>query len=85
MNSNIVEGYGRRSYKRDYIRFLVFSIASNDETINHSRKLALVYENHREAATSLATAYEQLGKQLNRYITFVRQNWKPLPSARSSS
>lgn len=27
VNSNIVEGYGRRSYKADYIRFLVFCIA----------------------------------------------------------
>jgi four helix bundle protein len=28
--SNIVEGYGRRRYVMEYIRFLTFSIASND-------------------------------------------------------
>jgi four helix bundle protein len=31
--SNIVEGYGRRRYKADFIRFLVFSYASCLETI----------------------------------------------------
>ena len=30
VKSNIVEGYGRRNYKLDYIRFLTFAIASND-------------------------------------------------------
>jgi four helix bundle protein len=30
VRSNIVEGYGRRRYVKEYIRFLTFSIASND-------------------------------------------------------
>ncbi len=34
VNSNIVKGYGRRRYKREFIRFLIFSQASNDETSN---------------------------------------------------
>lgn len=33
--TNIVEGYGRRRYKAEYIRFLTFSHASTDETILH--------------------------------------------------
>ncbi|WP_265130202.1 four helix bundle protein [Chryseobacterium oranimense] len=37
--TNIVEGYGRSSYKNEYIRFLVYSHASNDETINHLEKI----------------------------------------------
>jgi len=37
--SNIVEGYGRRRYGMEYIRFLTFSIASNDETIDHLETL----------------------------------------------
>jgi len=37
--SNIVEGYGRRRYVMEYIRFLTFSIASNDETIDHLETL----------------------------------------------
>jgi len=31
IKSNIVEGYGRRRYKQDYIRFLTFAHASCDE------------------------------------------------------
>ncbi len=41
VRSNIVEGYGRRNYKNEYIRFLIFSIASNDETRDH---LELLFE-----------------------------------------
>jgi len=39
VRSNIVEGYGRRNYKNEYIRFLIFSIASNDETRDHLEML----------------------------------------------
>ncbi len=39
VRSNIVEGYGRRNYKNEYIRFLIFSIASNDETRDHLETL----------------------------------------------
>ena len=35
VKSNIVEGYGRRRYKQDYIRFLTYAQASCDETIDH--------------------------------------------------
>ena len=41
--SNIVEGYGRRTYKAEYIRFLIFSHASNDETINHLMLIQKIY------------------------------------------
>lgn len=33
--SAIVEGYGRRMYKADWIKFLVTSLSSNDETMDH--------------------------------------------------
>ncbi|MGB6222704.1 four helix bundle protein [Haloferula sp.] len=35
VKSNIVEGYGRRRYKADYIRFLDYAYASLLETIDH--------------------------------------------------
>src|ERR1700733_6772264 len=35
VKSCIVEGYGRRRYKADFIRFIVYALASNDETIDH--------------------------------------------------
>jgi four helix bundle protein len=39
VKSNIVEGYGRRKYKQDFIRFLVIAVASLDETIDHLETL----------------------------------------------
>ncbi|NNG07287.1 MAG: four helix bundle protein, partial [Desulfobacteraceae bacterium] len=39
VRSSIVESYGRRRYKQDFIRFLTYAIASNDETIDHLETL----------------------------------------------
>ena len=33
--ANIAEGFGRRRYKQDYIRFLTYALASCDETRVH--------------------------------------------------
>ena len=35
VRSNLVEGYGRRRYKQDFIRFLTIAFASAIETIDH--------------------------------------------------
>jgi four helix bundle protein len=39
VRSTIVEGYGRRHYKADYIKFIIYALASNDETIDHLETL----------------------------------------------
>lgn len=39
VKSNIVEGYGRRRYKQEFIKFLTYALASNDETIDHLENL----------------------------------------------
>jgi four helix bundle protein len=39
IKSNIVEGYGRRRYRQDYIRFLVLAHASCDEAKDHLETL----------------------------------------------
>jgi len=40
--SNIVEGYGRKQYKADFIKFLIYSHASNLETMNHLEKIQIL-------------------------------------------
>ena len=35
IRSNLVEGFGRRRYKNDFLRFITYAIASTDETIDH--------------------------------------------------
>ena len=39
--SNVVEGYGRRRYKADFIEFLVYPHSSCLETIAHLEKIAI--------------------------------------------
>lgn len=59
IRSNIVEGYGRRRYKLDFIRFLTYAHASCDETIDH---LETLYETGSLVDSSL---YERLHQRLN--------------------
>ncbi len=40
--SNIIEGYGRKRYKNDFLKFLKYSHASCDETINHLEKTEII-------------------------------------------
>ncbi len=44
VTTNIVEGYGRKRYKADFIRFLVFSHSSCLETKNHLDKIDNLYK-----------------------------------------
>lgn len=75
VKSTIVEGYGRRRYKQEYIRFLTFSIASNDETIDHLENL---YETgslqDKELYENLHNRIEILGKKLNNFIKSIEKD-----------
>ena len=77
VNSNIVEGYGRRQYKREYVRFLIFSLASNDETVNHLRIISHLYPGLADEAAILLAEYDSLGKQLNRFVQYVAAKYQP--------
>ena len=41
--TNIVEGYGRKKYKADFIKFLTYSYASCLESVFHVQKIATLY------------------------------------------
>lgn len=73
--TNIVEGYGRSIYKNDYIRFLVYCHASNDETINHLEKLIILYPDISNQFESLRNEYNILGGKINVYKKWVKENW----------
>ena len=74
VKSNIIEGYGRRRYKQDFIKFLTYSIASNDETIDH---LETLFETESLADENLYIEIREeliiLGKKLNRFIQSVER------------
>lgn len=60
VRANIVEGYGRRRYKQDFIRFLTYAHASCDETIDHLETL------RETGSLNDATDYDRLHEQLDR-------------------
>jgi four helix bundle protein len=74
IRSNIVEGYDRRRYVADYIRFLTIAIASNDETIDHLETLLetksitdqIIYTNIHERL-------QRLGRKLNNFIKAIEK------------
>lgn len=72
IKSNIVEGFGRRRYKQEFIRFLVYSLSSCDETIDHLDNLY-----HTKSLTdetrydSFCEEYDHLGKMINNFIKSV--------------
>jgi four helix bundle protein len=70
----IVEGYGRRRYKPDYIKFLTYSIASCDETINHLNSIITLYPDLKEFA-EFVDEYDKLGRKINNYLQYVENSW----------
>lgn len=72
VKSNIVEGYGRRAYKQDFIRFLHMALASNDETADHLETLfdtgSLTDE---KLYQDLHERLNHLGRKLNLFIKSV--------------
>jgi four helix bundle protein len=74
--SCIAEGYGRKRYKAEFIRFLVFAHASCDESISHLNLIKDIYEGLKHEAGSLVDSYEELGGKINRFIDYVEKHWK---------
>src|SRR5437660_11554677 len=72
VRSNIVEGYGRRRYKQEFIRFLTFAIASNCETTDHLEMLNETGSlQHNVLYEDLHNRLEILGRKLNNFIQSV--------------
>ena len=72
IRSNIVEGYGRRRYKQDFIRFLTYAHASCDETIDHLETLQETGSLKDESLfKQLHDQLDRLGGTLNLFIQSV--------------
>jgi four helix bundle protein len=75
IKNNIVEGYGRRRYKSEFIRYLVFAHSSCDETISQLNMINDIhYQNN--PLTVLLSKYEDLSKKINKFVQYVENNWK---------
>ena len=74
VKSNIVEGFGRRKYKADFIKFLMYALASNDETADHLETLFLTKSLKDEILfNSLKEKNILLGKKLNKFLSTVQK------------
>ena len=76
--SNIVEGYGRSRHKAEYMKFLVYSHASNKETLCHLEKIGQLYPEISDNFESLYQAYDNLGGKINKYIQYVERQWNDI-------
>jgi four helix bundle protein len=71
----IVEGYGRRKYRQEFIKFLTYAHASCDETIFH---LNMVKDTHQDMASlfePFIKPYEELGTKIYKFTEYVEENW----------
>ena len=75
--TNIVEGFGRRRYKQEFIRFLTYSIASCNETQDH---LVNLYETKslkdKDRYEYFHEEYDHLGKMISNFIKSVEEGHK---------
>ncbi len=72
----IVEGYGRRRYKADFIKYLIYAQSECDETIVH---LEFLYETESLKDlllyTQIKSEYDLLSKKINKFIQWVENNF----------
>lgn len=75
IKSNIVEGYGRRRYKQDFLKFLIYAHSSVDETRDHLETLRETNSlNDEEIFQKLSQKLNVLGKKLYKFIQAVEDN-----------
>jgi len=71
----IVEGYGRKRYKADYIKHLIYSQAECDETLVH---LDFLFEtgsiSDKAMYDRLRSDYDTLSKRINTFTQWVEDN-----------
>ena len=71
---NIAEGFGRKKYQQDYVKFLVYAHASCNETIEH---LDLLFETKslkdKDKYQYFIEQYDKLGRKLNVFINKVQE------------
>ena len=75
VKSNIVEGYGRKRYKQEFIRFLTYSLASCDETTDHLENLYETESLKDDALyKDLHKRLQTLGKKINNFLKSVEKD-----------
>jgi four helix bundle protein len=75
VKSTIVEGYGRRRYKQEFVRFLSYALASCDETTDHLETLFETKSLTDHALfDDLHERLQVLGKKINLFLQSVERS-----------
>lgn len=86
VTSAIVEGYSRRRFKADFIRYLVYAQSECDETMVH---LDFLFETESlkdsEKYYQLKRDYDSLSKRINKFIQWVEDNLNDFPKPESGN
>lgn len=75
IKDTIAEGFGRRRYKDEFIRFLIFAHSSCDETISQLNMISDIYFKEKPL-TDLLNRYDILGRKINSFVNYVETSWK---------
>jgi len=67
IGANIVEGFGRKRYKGEYIRFLTYALASCDETKYHLEMLWETGSLGQERSQHFLEGYDNLGRKIYKF------------------
>jgi four helix bundle protein len=74
VKSNIVEGYGRRRYKQEFVRYVSYALASCDETVDHLDALVATKSLTDSAiAEQLNAKLDELGRKLNLFLRSIER------------
>ena len=71
--SNIIEGYGRKYYKNEFVRFLTYALASCDETKGHLEMLCKTESLSKPFFDTFYDRYKELGAKLFKFRQTVIQ------------
>ena len=74
--TNIVEGYGRKRYKADFIKFLTYSWTSSLETVFYIEKISKPYPEIIVNQEEFINKYNELNAKIYNFIKYVEDNWK---------
>jgi len=76
VSANIVEGYSRRRYKAEFIRFLTYAHSSCNESIEWVEYVKDCHEGFKTASEEFLERLDKLGAKINRFISAVERNHK---------
>ncbi|WP_346864382.1 four helix bundle protein [uncultured Draconibacterium sp.] len=75
IKDNIAEGYGRKRYKAEFVKFLTYAQASCNETTSQLSMISILYFSE-NPLNELIERYNHLGSKINKFIQYIESNWR---------